>query len=163
MVASAVASSGSRLTRMAELLGAAEALAATIGAMPVPFGMRWLTEAFGNAVATLDPAAFERHRRIGADRVQSDTAGYLAEVLDDLDVSIPHQAGKPLLTRREREVAALVARGRTNRQIARALGISERTAEVHVHNIAGKLGASGRAEVAVWFATDHALHGGEST
>ncbi|MFE2956726.1 hypothetical protein [Nocardia tengchongensis] len=27
----------------------------------------------------------------------------------------------------------------------------------------GKLGASGRAEVAVWFATDHALHGGEST
>ncbi|MFE3023292.1 hypothetical protein ACFXG7_02445 [Nocardia tengchongensis] len=32
-----------------------------------------------------------------------------------------------------------------------------------MHNIAGKLGASGRAEVAVWFATDHALHGGEST
>ncbi|MFE4455873.1 ATP-binding protein [Nocardia tengchongensis] len=163
MVASAVALSGSRLTRMAELLGAAEALAATIGAMPVPFGMRWLTEAFGDAVATLDPAAFEENRRIGADRVRSDTAGYLAEVLDDLDVSIPCQAGKPLLTRREREVAALVARGRTNRQIARALGISERTAEVHVHNIAGKLGASGRAEVAVWFATEHALHGGEST
>ncbi|WP_433592469.1 ATP-binding protein [Nocardia sp. CA-145437] len=163
MVASAVALSGSRLTRMAELLGAAEALAATIGAMTVPFGIRWLTETFGNAVATLGPAAFAEHRRIGADRVRSDTAGYLAEVLDDLDVSIPHRAGKPLLTRREREVAALVARGRTNRQIARALGISERTAEVHVHNIAGKLGASGRAEVAVWFATDHALRGGEST
>jgi non-specific serine/threonine protein kinase len=54
------------------------------------------------------------------------------------------------LTRREREVAALVATGRTNRQIGRTLGIAEKTAEVHVHNIMGKLGARSRAEVAAW-------------
>jgi DNA-binding NarL/FixJ family response regulator len=54
------------------------------------------------------------------------------------------------LTRRERQVAALVATGRTNRQIGRALGIAEKTAEVHVHHIMGKLGARSRAEVAVW-------------
>jgi non-specific serine/threonine protein kinase len=53
-----------------------------------------------------------------------------------------------VLTRREREVALLVARGRTNRQIGRELGITEKTAEVHVHHIIRKLDASSRAEVA---------------
>ena len=57
------------------------------------------------------------------------------------------------LTRREREVALLVARGRTNRQIGRALGIAEKTTEVHLHNIMRKLGACSRAEVAAWVAT----------
>jgi DNA-binding NarL/FixJ family response regulator len=52
------------------------------------------------------------------------------------------------LTRREREVLALVAEGWTNRQIADHLFISENTAGVHVSNILGKLGASGRTEAA---------------
>ena len=52
------------------------------------------------------------------------------------------------LTRREREVLALVALGRTNRQIADELFISEKTAGVHVSNILGKLGVSGRGEAA---------------
>jgi DNA-binding CsgD family transcriptional regulator len=51
-----------------------------------------------------------------------------------------------LLTPRERDVLALLARGRTNRQIGRELFISEKTASVHVSNIIGKLGASGRTE-----------------
>jgi DNA-binding CsgD family transcriptional regulator/tetratricopeptide (TPR) repeat protein len=52
------------------------------------------------------------------------------------------------LTRREREVLALVAEGYTNRRIAEALFISESTAGVHVSNILGKLGVSSRAEAA---------------
>jgi DNA-binding CsgD family transcriptional regulator len=52
------------------------------------------------------------------------------------------------LTRREREVLGLVVLGRTNRQIAEALFISENTAGVHVSNIIGKLGVSGRTEAA---------------
>jgi DNA-binding NarL/FixJ family response regulator len=52
------------------------------------------------------------------------------------------------LTRRETEVAALVARGLTNRQIAQELVISERTVDHHVANILKKLGLHGRAEVA---------------
>ena len=51
-------------------------------------------------------------------------------------------------------MAALVRRGRTNRQIGRQLGIAEKTAEVHVHNIIRKLGASSRAEIAAWVAAD---------
>ena len=52
------------------------------------------------------------------------------------------------LTPREREVLALVADGRTNRQIAERLFISETTAGVHVSNIIGKLGVTTRGEAA---------------
>jgi DNA-binding CsgD family transcriptional regulator len=52
------------------------------------------------------------------------------------------------LTPREREVLALVADGRTNRQIAEALFISEKTASVHVSNILAKLGVANRGEAA---------------
>jgi len=54
------------------------------------------------------------------------------------------------LTRREREVAALVAEGITNRQIAEALFISERTAQTHVQHILNKLGFSSRSQIAAW-------------
>ena len=59
------------------------------------------------------------------------------------------------LTPRERQVAALVASGRTNRQIGRVLGISEKTAEVHLHHVMSKLDARSRAEVAAWAVTHH--------
>jgi DNA-binding NarL/FixJ family response regulator len=51
---------------------------------------------------------------------------------------------------RERDVAALIARGLTNRQIAAELMISEQTAGTHVGNILGKLGLATRAQVAIW-------------
>ncbi|HVP02248.1 MAG TPA: helix-turn-helix transcriptional regulator, partial [Solirubrobacteraceae bacterium] len=54
----------------------------------------------------------------------------------------------PDLTPREREVLALVADGRTNREIAQALFITDKTASVHVSNILGKLGAANRGEAA---------------
>ena len=61
----------------------------------------------------------------------------------------PASPGDPFgLTRRERDVLPLLVQGRTNRQIAEALFISENTAGVHVSNILGKLGASTRAEAA---------------
>ncbi len=56
------------------------------------------------------------------------------------------------LAPREREVAILVARGLPNREIARRLKISERTAETHVQHILNKLGFSSRAQIAVWAA-----------
>src|SRR2546429_1063039 len=54
------------------------------------------------------------------------------------------------LTRREREVAAMVAEGLTNRAIASRLFISERTAEYHVEQIRNKLGFHSRTEIAAW-------------
>ena len=59
---------------------------------------------------------------------------------------------EPSLTRREREVAHLVAQGLTNREIATRLFISERTAESHVEQIRGKLGFRSRVQIANWVA-----------
>jgi DNA-binding CsgD family transcriptional regulator/tetratricopeptide (TPR) repeat protein len=58
-----------------------------------------------------------------------------------------------LLSPREREVAALIAEGRSNRQIGETLVISERTAEHHVQSILSKLGFDSRAQVAAWVAS----------
>jgi DNA-binding NarL/FixJ family response regulator len=60
------------------------------------------------------------------------------------------------LTRREREVAALVARGWTDRQVAEALVVTEGTVGVHLTNIFSKLDLHSRAQLAVW-AAEHGL------
>ena len=54
------------------------------------------------------------------------------------------------LTRREREVALLVARGLSNRQIASELSVSRSTANNHVARILRKLGLRSRAQIATW-------------
>jgi len=75
------------------------------------------------------------------------------------DETAPRAAGKArpdALSRREREIAACVAQGWTNPQIADALFVSRRTVESHISHILGKLGLTTRAQVAVW-ATQHGL------
>jgi DNA-binding CsgD family transcriptional regulator len=56
------------------------------------------------------------------------------------------------LTARQLQVAALVADGLTNRQIAERLGIQERSAEGHVERIRLRLGVSSRTRIAAWWA-----------
>jgi len=65
----------------------------------------------------------------------------------------------PRLTRRELEVAELVAGGLTNQSIARRLSIAPRTAEAHVENIRRKLQVHSRAQIAAWV-TEHRLRSG---
>ena len=54
------------------------------------------------------------------------------------------------LSPRETEVASLIARAMTNRQIADQLVLSERTVETHVRSILAKLGYTTRTEIATW-------------
>ncbi len=63
------------------------------------------------------------------------------------------------LTERELEVLALVGRGRSNKEIATDLGITERTARTHVSNILGKLGLASRTQAAL-YAVDRKLVSG---
>jgi non-specific serine/threonine protein kinase len=60
---------------------------------------------------------------------------------------------KTVLTRREREVADLIAKGLTNKEIAARLVISQRTAEGHVEHILVKLGFTSRTRIAAWAAS----------
>jgi DNA-binding CsgD family transcriptional regulator len=62
------------------------------------------------------------------------------------------------LTRREREVAILIAQGKTSREIAEALVLGERTIETHTSNILGKLGFRSRREIIAWAMTAGLAH-----
>ena len=65
----------------------------------------------------------------------------------------PKQAAKQAfggLTAREREIAALIAQGKFNREIADVLVLSERTIETHVSNIMLKLNLTSRRQIASW-------------
>jgi predicted ATPase/DNA-binding CsgD family transcriptional regulator len=65
--------------------------------------------------------------------------------------SDPASSAASTLTERERDVAALVASGATNKEIADRLVITRRTADTHVGNILKKLGLGSRAQLAVWW------------
>lgn len=59
-------------------------------------------------------------------------------------------AAQPTLTPRERQVLGLIARGQTNRQISRALGVSEKTVKTHVTNLLRRIDAADRTQAALW-------------
>ncbi|MBO0703714.1 MAG: hypothetical protein J2P39_00215 [Candidatus Dormibacteraeota bacterium] len=68
------------------------------------------------------------------------------------------EAGRPKtgpVSAREAEVATLVTEGLSNRQIGRALHLSERTVETHVQHILNKLGFHSRSQIAAWVGTGH--------
>ncbi|HEX2073597.1 MAG TPA: AAA family ATPase [Geodermatophilus sp.] len=93
-------------------------------------------------------AAADVAARLGARPLQSAVAALARRGRLPLDVPGAGRAVDPaaVFTPRETEVLALLAQGRTNRQIGAELYISEKTASVHVSNILAKLGAGGRTE-----------------
>ncbi|MFC1435073.1 LuxR C-terminal-related transcriptional regulator [Streptacidiphilus sp. N1-3] len=114
--------------------------------------MRGVHEAAEQAARdALGEDRFERRHRLGA---EADLDLVVGSALSDTDLLLPApreeppQTGADTLTRREREVAELVARGLSNRQVAELLVISKRTADAHVEHILAKLGASSRTEIA---------------
>jgi non-specific serine/threonine protein kinase len=92
--------------------------------------------------------------RNAAREMTLDEAIAYATATGDLRKVEAHPAGR--LSPREREVAALVARGLSNRTIATQLSITERTAGAHVEHILDKLGFTSRTQIGVW-AAEHAL------
>ena len=70
--------------------------------------------------------------------------------------SVDRPSVGPALSDREREVLAHVARGLANKQIARTLGISERTVKVHLGNVFRQIGVGDRTSAALW-ARDHGV------
>jgi pimeloyl-ACP methyl ester carboxylesterase/DNA-binding CsgD family transcriptional regulator len=68
-----------------------------------------------------------------------------------LGLSARHRGASPTLTARQREVAALIAQGCTNREIAARLGIAEKSAEAHVERIRHRMDFRSRAQIAAWY------------
>jgi pimeloyl-ACP methyl ester carboxylesterase/DNA-binding CsgD family transcriptional regulator len=84
-----------------------------------------------------------------------DAAAVVREILEFLgaaQVALRAERSSGPLTARQLQVAALVADGLTNRQIADRLGIEERSAEGHVERIRQRLGVRSRTQIATWWA-----------
>ncbi|MFO8127689.1 response regulator transcription factor [Yoonia sp.] len=64
---------------------------------------------------------------------------------------VPPASGNHGLTRREKEVLALVSQGGSNKMIAHKMSLSEHTVKLHLHNATNKIGARNRTEAATWY------------
>ena len=118
---------------------------------PVPPRRADYERALEQARAPLGPARFAAEWALGA-RMTLDQAYEAALTLQPTEPASREASDGVLLSPRELQVAALVARGETNRQIAQALGISKTTVDRHVSNILVKGGFASRAQVAAWVA-----------
>jgi non-specific serine/threonine protein kinase len=144
--------SGGDARHAARLLGAAEAIWERTG-KPF-FGFHDLANYHETSVATL-------RERLGEQNLKLATAQGASMALDEsvryarLGTATSHSDSEqpqtlPSLTKRETEVAGLVAQGLTNKEIAARLVISQRTAEAHIERILSKLGFTSRSQVAAW-------------
>jgi DNA-binding CsgD family transcriptional regulator len=130
-------------------------------------GTRGFDEAIERCRVLLDEQAFDAAWAEGHAMSREEGFAYgmsLGRSLDDdvpgdapappVDIQAPSGPSPvrplPPLTPRESEVARLIARGLTNRQIADELVTSERTVHSHVYRLLGKLGFASRAQVAAW-------------
>jgi predicted ATPase/DNA-binding CsgD family transcriptional regulator len=139
--AAALAADQDHLNRAARLLGAAEGISMRTGATPWPSvaasSSRWMPR----AVRSLGRPRVDALVTAGA-RLDLGAAVTLARGGDD--------AAAGALTRREGEIAVLVAEGLTNRAIAERLVLSQRTVDGHVGRILAKLDLASRSQIVAW-------------
>jgi len=140
--------------RAARLLGAVRSLCNEIGTTIAAFGPHLVKDHVlceEAIAAALGRAAYEKALADGGEYRTPDRAiAYALDTAAEPEPAAPVTAPSPL-TQREQEVAALVARGMTNRQIATTLMLSPRTVEGHVENLLAKLGVGSRAQIATWW------------
>lgn len=139
-----------RAQRAAVLLGAADALWREIGGPTATFldKLSYHTECVRSTRGILGERIYDKHFRQGSTLGFAEAAAFALG--EQPSPTQPHHSGTAPLTRRERQVAALVAEGLTNKLIAARLTISQRTAQGHVEHILTKLGFTSRTQIAAW-------------
>jgi DNA-binding CsgD family transcriptional regulator/tetratricopeptide (TPR) repeat protein len=152
LFAAAAAGRGDPL-RSARLCGASQALHEAMGARLSAGERAYFEPHLAAARARVDNTTWETAWDEGQAMTLEQAVEYALGATTPDETLTPEEKSadeQPVyhLTRREREVAELVGRGLTNRQIAKELVLSERTAEKHVANILKKLGLHSREQVA---------------
>ena len=149
-----LAAAQGHIERAARLYGAERAIRVAIGAVVLGDVSRFERDV-ATARAAIGAARFEGMAAEGRVLSLERAIAYGLSEEDAVAAVVPLPSrpyGVPAgqLTPREREVAALIAQGRSNRAIAGELVISERTVEKHVANILATLELTSRAQLAVW-------------
>jgi predicted ATPase/DNA-binding CsgD family transcriptional regulator len=145
--------------RAAELMGVSQALAEPVMHLAGAQGLRlWHEERVAELVSRLGVRRFDEAVERGHNRpVEGGLAFALEEPLPPADTPSGHD--NSTLTRREREVASLVAQGMSNKEIAAQLVISQRAAETHVEHILTKLGFTSRTQIVALMVNEAASSG----
>ncbi|MGI8916253.1 MAG: LuxR C-terminal-related transcriptional regulator [Chloroflexota bacterium] len=155
----AVASIG-RSERAARLFAAAEAHLETMGTRMQPADLAEHQRNVADVRTAMEEQAFQRAWAEGRTMSLEQALAYVQEAAPGAPPVGQDRSPRPApapaeqLTARELEVADLIARGLTNRQIALRLVIAERTVDKHVGNILAKFGFASRAQIAAWAATE---------
>lgn len=138
------------------LAAAASAVWRRMDCRPEPGWQQWVEDAAGRAESRLGPARSAEARAAGG-RLRDERL--LAYALSGLaEDTVDHDRGSPL-TEREQRIAALVAEGLSNRDIARQMSLSARTVAACLDGIRDKLDMRSRTEIAVWAATQRGVPG----
>ncbi|GAF49141.1 putative LuxR family transcriptional regulator [Rhodococcus wratislaviensis NBRC 100605] len=137
--------------RAARMMGAVEGLTPTSGGPSTiyPDLLIHHDRCEQEARRAIGDHAFETEFRRGLVTQFDDATAYALDEKGPTDTTSVGP-GSTALTRREQEVAELVAEGLTNRSIADKLVISQRTAQGHVEHILSKLGFTSRTQIAAW-------------
>jgi non-specific serine/threonine protein kinase len=144
-----IAWSGDQMARAAVLLGAADSLRRSLGFLLFPQILVHHDECEQGVRRSLGEQAFASAHHTGESMSFREAAAYgLGE--EPGSSPAPNGAATTRLTKRERQVADLVAEGLTNKAIATRLAISPRTVDGHVEHIMAKLGFGSRAQIATW-------------
>ncbi|MEV4162064.1 ATP-binding protein [Nonomuraea dietziae] len=146
-----IAATEKQYRRAAQLLGVVETVWQRIGAPLSGFGhlSHYHHECVQHTRHALGDSAFDLAFKRGARLTYDQALAYALGEDKHVDEQ-PFETKGPQLTPRETEIAALVAQGMSNREIAASLVISQRTAEGHIEHILSKLGYHSRAQIAVW-------------
>lgn len=154
--AAEVAAGEGRAIPSAILFGAADAALAAIGGGLDPVDRADYDRGIHTARALVDEAAWQLHYAHGQALTLPAAVAYAREDAATLAAPFPEASAQTEsvprsgLTRREHEIATLIARGKSNREIAEVLVVSERTVEWHTGNILSKLGLQSRSQIALW-------------
>lgn len=144
--------------RAAVLFGAIDTLREAFGTPVWPVERIEQARHRERARRELSAGAWDAARAKGQHLTVEEAIAYALERADTDTGELPRDSRTASggLTTREREVVTLVAWGKTNREIAGALFITERTVEAHIRSIRTKLDTNSRTQLAVW-AVEHGL------
>jgi len=148
VIAAEIAACRGQHRRGLRLAAAARAIREWMGLGDVRGGQAQLDALTGRLQASVGSDAVARLESEGRAFTLEEALEYALSRDDQAAQERPRSPGR--LSRRERQVAAMVAEGMSNREIAARLFIAERTAEGHVEHIRNKLGFHSRVQIAAW-------------
>ncbi|QSE85251.1 LuxR family transcriptional regulator [Rhodococcus koreensis] len=145
-----IAAGERRAQRAAVLMGAAHSRWNAVGSPSVhlPGMVVFHKQCERQSRSALGDRAFAASFRRGARAICADAVTYAID--EHVHAPTDSPRNRISLTKREREVAGLIAQGLTNKAIAGELVIAQRTAQGHVEHVLAKLGFTSRAQIAAW-------------